>query len=179
MSTTMVWWLLALSNPACVFLGFLFGRMTQATVEIEDRMAHDGNEETNAPSSQPRSRDRQHLMLQAVAVGVVLIGIITAIIGFNVTRNQDRLAGCVTGYSNSLADALDRRSASAAEATEKLDAVMEKVVTAFSSPPSEQTTQAVRDAILDYVEARRRAKEAQRENPLPDPPRDACAELMG
>lgn len=164
------------TDSACLFLGFLFGRLTRATVEIEERM----NDESEPPAPSSATKRKYRLTgTQLLALGVVVIGLVTALVGFNISRNQDRLAGCVVGYSNALADALDRRSASSADAFAALDTVMEKVVQAFSSPPSDELNQAVRQSIIDYVNARHRAKEAQTNNPLPDAPRDACKELLG
>lgn len=112
-----------------------------------------------------------------VAVGVVLIGIVTAVMGFVVTRNQDRLAGCVAGYSNALADTLERRAAPQQEATDQLDAVMQAIVKAYQGVPG-AGSESVRQAILDYVAAREHVKQTLKDNPLPDAPRDACRELL-
>lgn len=162
------------TDSACLFLGFVFGRLTRATVEIEGHMATE--EDPSVPVVVPE-RKRRVTGLQLVAAGVVVIGLITALIGFSVTRNQDRLAGCVVGYSNASSAAFKARSRAQNEVNNQVDNVFAAFLAAFSDTPSEGRKR-VFDAIDGYNKARIESKKTQKENPLPDPPEDACAELL-
>ena len=51
--------LLLLTNPACVFLGFLFGRMTRAAVEIEDRMVEGAPDPDSAEGQRHRDEHKK------------------------------------------------------------------------------------------------------------------------
>jgi hypothetical protein len=171
MSTTTVAILLAAGNPACLFLGFLFGRLTRATIAIEEKIVDEKKIDTDSV------RRHRSIAKYWVMVIVAAIGLITAVVGFMVTRNQDRLTGCVVGYSNALADAFEQRLAASNDVNEQLDNVMSSFLAAFNDAP-EVGRDRVFKAIEEYNKARTEAKNAQRENPLPDAPRDACAELL-
>lgn len=175
MTMTMFWTVLLSSNGACAFLGFLLGRVTRATIAIEEHVMADTEESLPAPVRTwklwPPSA------LQVIAGFVAVVGLLTVGLGVIVTRNQDRLAGCVAGYSTALADALDKRARPQQEATEQLDKVMLAIVNAYRTQTSEDAAK-VRSAIEQYVVAREHAKDVLRRNPLPDAPRDACAELL-
>lgn len=162
------------SNAACLFLGYLFGRLARATVQIEENM-------DTAQEEPPAGHGRRVTALHVISLVVVAIGLVTAVVGYQITRNQDRIVGCVVGYSNAAAAAAKARSAASNAALDQLDMVMEAVANAYSAADLGQVNDAraeVRAAIQNYVDARHDAKEAQRRNPLPDPPRDACAELL-
>lgn len=170
MSMTMTLVLLAATNPACALLGFLFGRITRATVDIAESVTEEG---TDVPSEQKRKINP----ITVISVVVVLIGLITAIVGFQVTRNQDRIVGCVVGYSNASADAFERRAAVTGETNDQVEEVFRAIDQAFGDAPG-VGRQRVRDAIDQYLDARDNAREVLKRNPLPDAPRDACAELL-
>lgn len=177
MGTGLVVVLLVGSNSACLFLGYLFGRMARATVQIEENMVTDVPE--TPPDRAPAARDRQHRTnaLRLLGVAVALIGVITAGMGYTVIRQQDRIVGCVVGYSNANSAALKARAQAQNEVNAQLDNFMAAILQAFSSAPAEGR-QLVFDAVTAYNDARTAAKEAQSRNPLPDPPEHACAELM-
>ena len=174
MNTTTVWILLLASNPACVFLGYLWGRVTRATVEIAEGTMED---EANPVVEAAKMRRRGVTAMQVMAVAMVLIGLATALMGFIFTRNQDRITGCVAGYSNALADTLNERSRPQQQAFDSLDLVMEAVSESIRMSTPENA-QRVQRAIQDYVEVRRQTKEALAQNPLPEAPRDACSRLI-
>lgn len=173
MSTTMTVILLVATNPACALLGFLFGRITRATVDIADSVTEEG---TEMPDKEKRRVGRTN-PITIISVVVVLIGLITAIVGYQVTRNQDRIVGCVVGYSNASADAFEQRADAQREVNDQLANFMRAVRDAFSSAPADGRKK-VFDAVEDFVKADDEAKRIRGENPLPEAPRDACAELL-
>jgi hypothetical protein len=180
-SHALFWTLLLATNLACGFLGFLFGRMTRATVEIEEHMNHDND--SPPPSAGPPS-PRRLTSLRVLAVVVALIGASTVVLGVVVTREQaaaderdDRLTACVVGYSNALGDALEQRVAANTAANDAVDTVMQAFADAFSQLP-EEARENLRLAFEHYTEMRREARVSIKANPLPDVPRDACAELL-
>lgn len=175
MTRDMVITVMALGYPPCLFLGYLFGRMARATVQIEETMTADPKPTVTSPS-EPNERRRVGA-LRLVAAAVAVIGIVTAAMGYIVIRNQDRIVGCVVGYSNASSTAFKARAAAQNEVNDQLDNFMEAILQAFSTAPADGR-KLVFDAVTSYNDARRAAKEAQSQNPLPDPPESACAELM-
>lgn len=173
MSTGQVIYLMAATNVPCLILGYLFGRLTKATVRIEETMATDEEPVSETP---PATR-RRITSLQFIGAAVVVIGLVTAGFGVAVVRNQDRLAGCVVGYSNATADALKASRAAQAVVNEQLDNFMRAILEAFSSDPA-VGRQKIFDAVEAYSVARAEQLQAQKDNPLPEAPRDACAELI-
>lgn len=171
MSTPTMIIVLAVTNPACLFLGYLFGRLTRATVRIEENMETD-----DAPTPRPADDRGRRVSLMAIAVVVAVIGIGTAVTGVVILRNQDRLAGCIAGYSNASAAVTRERSAAQDVVNEQIDQFMQAVLEAFSATPADGRKK-IYDAVQSYNEARTQAKETRKNNPLPDPPEDACTEL--
>lgn len=112
-----------------------------------------------------------------VSLALLLIGAVAVFGGLELSSRQDRIIGCVTGYSNALADTLDKRTAATQQAQESLDRVMEAVSKAFHSEDA-ATAARVRSAIENYVELRTKTKDTQARNPLPQPPRDVCRNLI-
>lgn len=174
MSPTTVALLLLASNPACVFLGFLFGRLTRATVTIEEKIA---DAEKLDVKEIKKPRKHRITALYWLAVGVTAIGLVTTVMGYIVTRNQDRLTGCVVGYSNALGDAFEERLRASNEVNKQLDNVMAAFLAAFNDAP-DIGRERVFKAIEEFNKARTEAKQAQLDNPLPEVPRNACAELL-
>lgn len=182
MSMTTFWITLVLSNPACIFLGFLFGRMARATAEMEEHMSPDNG---SPPSTGEEGKARRRVTsLRVLGLVVALIGATTIVMGVIVTRQQaaanerdDRLTACIAGYSNALADAFASRQQANLEASEAVDKVMAAIDLAFSDAPGVGRDR-VRQAIKEYNEARAEAKRAAADHPLPDAPRDACSELL-
>jgi hypothetical protein len=182
MSMTTFWITLVLSNPACIFLGFLFGRMTRATVEIEEHMSQD-NDSPPLTGGEGKAR-RRVTSLRVLGLVVAIIGATTIGLGILVTKEQAdanardaRLTACITGYSNALADAFASRQKSNSEASEAVDKVMAAIDLAFGDAPGVGRDR-VRQAIKEYNEARAASKRATADHPLPEAPRDACAELL-
>lgn len=168
------------SNVGCWFLGYLFGRMARATVHIEETMNTDDAahpEPQAAPAPPPVTGRRQLNALRIMAAVVAAIGIVTATLGYVVIRNQDRIVGCVVGYSNASSAAFKARAAAQNDVNTQMDNFMAAILQAFSSGPTEGR-QLVFDAVTAYNQSRADAKQAQAKNPLPDPPEHACAELM-
>lgn len=176
MSLTMALIVLIASNACTAFLGFIFGRQARATVEIGEHMIADDDEESKTNDA-PKGK-RRVTPIHLISFGVVAIGLIVALLGFSVTRNQDRIIGCVAGYSNASSAAIKAGRAAQNKVNDKLDAFMAAVAKAFSSAP-EDARKLIFDSVEGYNKARADAKEAQRNNPLPDPPEDACKELLG
>jgi hypothetical protein len=172
MNNTTVVLVLAGSNLACLALGYLFGRLTLATVHIEENMATDQEE-----TSQERSARRGVNATQVIAWTMAVMGIAMIALGTVVIRNQSQLAGCVRGYSDALADSLDARAAPQQTATDQLDKVMEAIIDAYDDIPADGRAK-VQAAIQDYVKARKAARETLADHPLPAAPRDACADLL-
>jgi hypothetical protein len=112
-----------------------------------------------------------------VSVVLLTIGAGAVLGGWVLSSRQDRIIGCVTGYSNALAVALDKRAAASEAARRELDEVMTTVADAFEDA-SPAAGDRVRSAIRTYVERRQDTRETQAENPLPQPPRDVCADLV-
>lgn len=171
MNSTLI--VLIASNTACLFLGYLFGRLTRAAVRIEETMDID---DTPPPVVAPVER-RRITTFRLLGIAVALIGVITAGMGYVVIRQQDRIVGCVVGYSSANSAAVKARSAAQNEVNDQIDNFMAAILQAFSSAPAEGR-QLVFDAVKSYNESRSKAKSTQRDNPLPDPPEHACAELM-
>lgn len=176
MNTTTTLVVILGSNSACLFLGYLFGRLTSSTVQIEENM----DPEDEKPSETVSGR-RKLNAIQVIAWSVAFIGIVTVALGYVVIRNQDRIVGCVVGYSKAQAAATKARSAANNDVFDQLDMVMETIGRAYAAADIGQTNEARtagRKAIEDYNKSRKEAKQAQRENPLPDVPEEACAELI-
>lgn len=175
MSLTMALIIIVTSNGSTAFLGFLLGRLTRVTVEIGEKMSTE--DEEPKPEETPERHRWKILPLHIISIGVVVIGLVVALLGFSVTRNQDRIIGCVAGYSNASSAAIKAGRAAQNEVNKQLDNFMSAILQAFSSAP-EDARKLIFDSVKSYNEARTKAKETQRENPLPDPPEDACAELL-
>jgi hypothetical protein len=169
------------SNVGCLFLGYLFGRMARATVQIEETMTTDDTADVPAAEPAPVPVDaydrRNAIVLRILAAVVAVVGIVTATMGYVVIRNQDRIVGCVVGYSNASSAAFKARAAAQNDVNTQMDNFMAAILQAFSSAPAEGR-QLVFDAVTAYNQSRADAKTAQAKNPLPEPPEHACAELM-
>ncbi len=180
MSTTTVLILLAISNPACGFIGYLIGRISRDTADTKEAVMHEVEETDGVDpvprESRPVSRWRANTVV-LISAAVAATGIITAIVGFNVTRNQDRLVGCVVGYSNATADAFEARRVAANDANQQVENVFRAFLAAFNDTPAAGRDR-VRLAFEQYIKAREESKKVQKDNPLPDAPRDACSELL-
>lgn len=171
MSAPLMWTVLVTSNLACGFLGFLFGRVTRATVDI----AEGDPAVSNAPEA--KKSKRRFTQNMVVSIAVALVGALTVILGIVSTQSYDRLIGCVVTYSNQLSDALDARTAPARAAFAEMDKIMQAVAENFDKPTAE-AAQKIQDAVEHYNNARRVSGEAVRDNPYPDAPRDACSHLL-
>lgn len=174
MSVGLVLTIVGLTNPACVLLGYLWGRKVRAVTRIESIVV---NDENSPPST---AKPAAPTWMRLLAALVALIGIGTVAVGFIALRSdtrQDRIVGCIYGYSNAAAAAQKARIAASNATFEQIDAIMLAVIEAFDTTPAEGS-QRVRDAVSAYNEARREAKETQRDNPLPQSPENACADLL-
>lgn len=176
MSTSTIMLVLVSSNIACAFLGFLFGRMTRAAVTIEDHMST--GDEIPPVTDSPTRRRRRVTAIQVMAGALVFIGVATTALGIVLTRNQDRIVGCLVGYSNASSVAIKAGRAAQNKVNDQLDNVMGAFQSAFTDSPAEGRDRVFK-AIDAYNRVRTEAKRVQRENPLPDAPENACAELLG
>lgn len=176
MSLTMALIVLIASNACTAFLGFIFGRQARATVEIGEHMSTEEDVEESKPVEPPKKK-RRVTPVHLISFGVVAIGLVVALLGFSVTRNQDRIIGCVAGYSNASSAAIKAGREAQNKVNDKLDTFMLAIAQAFSSAP-EDARELILSSVQGYNKARADAKAAQSENPLPDPPEDACRELL-
>lgn len=160
------------TNIGTLVLGFLWGRKIRAIIQIGETMSE------NADT--PERRGSAPRWMYFLAAAVALIGIGMSVLGVLVVNNagrQDKLVGCVAGYSNAAADVARTRAGATNAVFAEIDAVFEQVRAAFDAAPD-----AGRDKVLaaidGYNSARAKAKQAQRDNPLPEAPQNACAELL-
>lgn len=157
---------------AGLLIGVFIGRLTVAV----DAVANAVQEGEPAMPEQPTQRRRVRLRITSntVLVGVlVALGLLTGVQAYVQGQATDRLAECQATYSNGIADALDARSTASAETQQALD---ELLGTVSSAAPTSEGGQQVRQALADYMAKRAKAKTAQKDNPYPPAPRDACKE---
>lgn len=119
------------------------------------------------PTETPRHRWRPQFE-HFVGGFVLLLTFGTALQSCAQDAATERLAECLATYSNGFAEAIDVRSKASGEAQAALDAMLTTVGDPTQSPESR------RAAFYGYLDARKRAVEAQRANPYPTAPRDAC-----
>lgn len=179
MSTTLVIWIALASSVAGGFLGFLLGRLTQATVQIGETMKQQSTEDAGASRRKfPRFNGMAVLavLVTAMSLATVALGLVIKVQSDHSDDEREKLVSCVVAYSNQLGDALEARSNGSASATAQLDAVMEAVVRVFNTQDLE-AQKALVDAANDYVNKRKDSRETLKQNPYPTVPRDACAQL--
>lgn len=163
--------ILIVSNMLSLLIGWLLGR-TGRNAAVSAAAVEDEDDNTD---KKPLGRKKFGLF-QFMVVGVMVISGVTALNGVIVATNQTKLTDCVSGQFDILIDALDARSNSQREATQQLTEVFRDVVEAYRSP-SPDSAKNVRESIEKYVGLRAAADERLRENPYPEPPRNACADL--
>jgi hypothetical protein len=163
------------SNMASILIGWLLGRTGRNTAVVA--AAVEGEEPTK------ESDRRRASPTQVIAVLMMVVAGVTAVNGVSVSTQQGeqaeehrRFVDCVTVQFNKLADALDARSRPQQEATLLQDAIWKEVAEAFRTPTTDSSKR-IQDAVDAYNHARTDVVEAQKKNPLPDPPRDACSQL--
>lgn len=122
--------------------------------------------------SKKRPKISSNMVIAAV---LVALGLATAVQSYVHSEATARLTACQTAYANGFADALDARSKASAEAQEALDTWMATLNSVIQAP-SADAREKIRKAFQDYLEARRDAKETQRDHPYPPAPRDVCKE---
>lgn len=99
----------------------------------------------------------------AMRVAVVLsLGL-----GLWVTTSQQQTVRCHARYAEATARAVDARTEAAEEDRGAVDRMVSSVVTAKSREDT-------RAALLGYLDARKRADETRRRNPLPPAPSELC-----
>lgn len=118
-------------------------------------------------------RRRRVTGLRILGAVVVLLSVASAVQGLVQSRRTDDLARCQLAYSTGFADALDARSKASQSAQDALDDWMTKVNDIIQAPTPEARTK-ILDAFHGYLAARQQAKDTQRINPYPSPPRDVC-----
>jgi hypothetical protein len=156
---------------AGLLIGVFIGRLTVAADAIAAAVQ---DEETTMPDPRTPRRRRWRITKNGVVVGVlVTLGLLTGVQAYVQGEATDRLAECQATYSNALADALDARFGASSEAQQALD---ELLSTVSAAAPTPEGGQQVRQALADYQSKRADAKRAQKDNPYPPAPRDACKE---
>jgi hypothetical protein len=171
MTLTTALLILVPTNIATLVGGYFWGRKVRAVVQIGEAMSDDTG--TRTQPSAPR-------WMYFLAVVVVLIGAAQVFLGVMVVGSesrQDRLVSCVAGYSNASAKAARARSSATNTVFAQIDAVFAEVQTVFDTAPAD-ARERVRAAIKAYNESRQKARQAQKDNPLPESPQNACAELL-
>lgn len=161
------------SNLASILIGWLLGRTGRNAAVVA--AAVEGGDETKEGG---RVRLRP---LQFLGVALVVVSAVTALNGVIVSSQQQELVEdqksfteCVTGQFNLLLDALEARSSSARDATEQQTAVWRKISEVWRNPTPDASKQ-VQDSIDKYLTLREDANIALRQNPYPEPPRNACS----
>lgn len=157
------------TNVATFALGSLWGLSKGRSIRVGDVMT-----ERTAPSTRaPRWMYVIAAMTAFVGVAVIALGVMV----INAQSQQDRLVGCVEGYSNAAAAAQRARSAATSDVFNQIDAVFSKVLVVLDDAATDGRQQ-IFDAIKAYDDARTAAKQAQKDNPLPEAPENACADLL-
>ena len=164
--------LFIITNLVSIMIGWLLGRTGRNTAIVA--AAVEGEEPTKEP-------DRRHANpTQVIAILMMVVAGVTAVNGVSVSIQQGEQAEehrdfteCVSSQFNKLADALDARANPQREATLMQDEIWRVVSEAFRNPTPESSKR-IQDAVDAYNQARFEVTEAQRKNPLPDPPRDVC-----
>jgi hypothetical protein len=158
------------SNTATLVMGYLWGRKVRAVIQI-------GEAVTTDPPKMKQSLPRWvHLITGAL----VIVGVSTVVLGVLVignTSRQDRLVTCVIDYANAASAAGRARGAANTDVFEQIDGVFKQFGEAATVDPVAARAKALA-AIDSYNRSREDVKTAQRDNPLPEAPEDACADLL-
>lgn len=164
--------LFIVSNLASIVIGWLLGRTGRNTAIVA--AAVEGEE----PAKEPDRRRANPT--QVIAILMMVVAGVTAVNGVSVSIQQGEQAEehrqfteCVSDQFNKLADALDARTLPQREAAAAQDWIWAVVAEAFRSPQPDSRDR-VQAAVEAYNRARTEVTEAQRKNPLPEPPRDVC-----
>jgi len=156
-----------LCNVGYLIAGFVIGRLTRTVEQLAANkiVVVDASKGAAVERRRPRIRLRvQHY----VAFFLVALGIFTAVQSW-------RQSACMQDYANFFADALDARSTSSSSAQEANDQLWEtigRLMTGSQTGPDAR--QKFEAALQDFLTKRSAAKEQQRLNPYPPPPRDLC-----
>lgn len=170
----MTTFLFIVSNLAALALGWLVGK-TGRNAAVVAAAIEEGAEAEEGGRAKARP-------FQWLAVAVVVVSAVTALNGVMVASQQQELVedqqtftACVTDQFDLLIEALEARSGSAREATAQQVAVFRTVAEAWRNPTANSSLR-VREAIEEYIRLRDDADAALRQNPYPEPPRNACSE---
>lgn len=160
--------------------GFVLGRSTVALSAIADAAQRRDNEggsmsDVETGSVSKPVKQRRFSLIHVIGLALIGLSVFSAIQDNAQDEATARLTECQLAYADGFADALDARSKASLESQEALDAWMTRV-NAVIQAPSPQAAEEIRKAFTEYLEARREAKETQKTNPYPDPPRDVCKE---
>ncbi|WP_394621311.1 hypothetical protein JNUCC0626_20100 [Lentzea sp. JNUCC 0626] len=170
-------WLYLLQTIGGCAAGFVAGYLVGRTARDVHRIA------TVVAEGEPVSPSPRHRLRPswraAVALVLVVLGLVTVILGLAQSAATRRITECHTVYANNMADALDTRSRGSQQAQDALDALMTSVAALGTSPPVNEADAAdrqerARQAITNYVAKRAQAKQLLAQNPYPAPPRTAC-----
>lgn len=111
-----------------------------------------------------------------VIVAVVLaLGLATALQGYFLNARQEELSRCQLAYSTGFADAIDARTQASKEKDEAQDELWRIVQSGFQAPGPDVRVRFEKQ-LNQYLEAREKVKESQKDNPYPPAPRDLCPE---
>lgn len=160
-----VTFIFVVSNLASLFIGWVLGRTGRNAAKA-------------AAAASGKTEDPEEVRMRPfrwIVIAVLVVCGVTAANGVYISMGQAKQADCVTEQFNKLIDALDARATDSRKATLQLDKVMRTIVSAYETPNAQAAVD-VQNAILGYVTARDEAEETLRQNPYPEPPRDACRE---
>ncbi len=157
---------------AGLLVGFFVGRATVAAEVVAEALQDEGDAMSDPSAPQTKRRPWKRVTSNGV-IGFLLValGAATAVQSYAQSEATARLTECQTAYANGFADALDARSTATAEAQDALD---ELLTTVASLTPTPESRQRFADALGEYLSKRAAAKQAQKDNPYPEPPRDVC-----
>jgi hypothetical protein len=168
--------------------GTLFGRsirqvndvVTTVVAEVPDPDDQTRDELPREPSWRERiTRFAARLPTQrGIGVLVVVMAALTLLQGINqnvanekLNQENKQLTDCLVRYSDSLAAVIKARSAGTADVQAVNDQLWRTIAANFNAGGGP----ALKQAIADFLAARDRAIEVQRQNPYPDPPRATCS----
>lgn len=161
------------TNSASVFLGWVFGRTGRNAAVVAAAVEDQETSMEEARATRP---------FRMMAIATMVICGVTAATGVVVASNQNSIvedhrtfAECVSDQFDLLIEALDARTVANREATLQQDRIWVTVAEAFRNPGPE-ASQNLRTVIEEYNKIRAETTEKLRQNPYPDPPRDACRE---
>lgn len=109
-----------------------------------------------------------------IGAAVAAIGLATAGQWYVSGQDTKHLTECTAAYANGYADALERRTVEAQKVTDGQDKLWMLFQEAMNTAPSQDLRDRFKVQLDSYLEARAKSRQAQIQNPYPEPPRDVC-----